>query len=115
MTLHVQHHISDELLLDYATGNLAEGWSIAVATHLALCPSCRNRLSFMEHTGGQLLEATEVTAEETPASDSWSSMKAKLKSQGTCGSPRQSRLPLRPIFRFCLSRCAPILAATSRP
>lgn len=83
MTLHVQHHISDELLLDYATGNLAEGWSIAVATHLALCPSCRNRLSFMEHAGGQLLEATEVTAQETPASDSWSSMKAKLKSQGT--------------------------------
>ena len=46
MTLHVQHHLSDELLLDYATGNLAEGWSIAVATHLALCPACRDRLSF---------------------------------------------------------------------
>ncbi|MDH4412792.1 MAG: ChrR family anti-sigma-E factor [Rhizobium sp.] len=83
MTLHVQHHISDELLLDYATGNLAEGWSIAVATHLALCPACRDRLSFMEHTGGQLLEATEVTAEETQATDSWSAMKAKLQAQGS--------------------------------
>lgn len=83
MTLHVQHHISDELLLDYATGNLAEGWSIAVATHLALCPACRDRLSFMEHTGGQLLEATEVTAEDTAETDSWSAMKSRLKAQGT--------------------------------
>lgn len=83
MTLHVQHHISDELLLDYATGNLAEGWSLAVATHLALCPACRDRLSFMEHTGGQILEATEVTAEQTPEADSWSAMKAKLTAQGT--------------------------------
>lgn len=83
MTLHVQHHISDELLLDYSTGNLAEGWSIAVATHLALCPSCRNRLSFMEHTGGQLLEATEVKTEEQSETDSWSAMKAKLQAKGT--------------------------------
>lgn len=83
MTLHVQHHISDELLLDYATGNLAEGWSIAVATHLALCPACRDRLSFMEHTGGQLLEATEVKAENMADTDSWSAMKSRLKAQGT--------------------------------
>jgi putative transcriptional regulator len=82
MTLHVQHHLSDELLLDYATGNLAEGWSIAVATHLALCPACRDRLSFMEHTGGQLLEATEVMPEETSSADSWASMKAKLGKKG---------------------------------
>jgi putative transcriptional regulator len=83
MTLHVQHHISDELLLDYATGNLAEGWSIAVATHLALCPACRDRLSFMEHTGGQLLEATEVKAEDKSSAESWTAMKAKLTAQGT--------------------------------
>lgn len=92
MTLHVQHHISDELLLDYATGNLAEGWSIAVATHLALCPACRDRLSFMEHTGGQILEATEVVAEETSSSDSWSAMKAKLKAQGS--SPTATAKPV---------------------
>jgi len=63
MTLQVQHHVSDELLLAYATGELTEGWSLAVATHLALCPSCRNRLSFMEHAGGEMLEmvAPEAT------------------------------------------------------
>jgi putative transcriptional regulator len=80
MTLHVQHHISDELLLDYASGTLAEGWSIAVATHLALCPSCRNRLSFMEHAGGELLEAVEI--ERAPNEvDSWQAIKSKLAAE----------------------------------
>ncbi|UJW75541.1 ChrR family anti-sigma-E factor [Rhizobium sp. SL42] len=78
MTLQVQHHISDELLLSYATGELAEGWSLAVATHLALCPSCRNRLSFMEHAGGEMLElAIPETSAGMPAS-SWEEMKAKI-------------------------------------
>ncbi|KQW32131.1 transcriptional regulator [Rhizobium sp. Root274] len=77
MNAQVQHHISDELLLDYASGTLAEGWSIAVATHLALCPSCRDRLSFMEHAGGELLEAVEVE-ETASASDSWTSMMDKI-------------------------------------
>ena len=36
-------HLSDALLLDYAAGSLTEGWSLAVATHLALCPACRSR------------------------------------------------------------------------
>lgn len=81
MTLHVQHHISDELLLDYATGNLAEGWSIAVATHLALCPNCRGRLSFMEHAGGQLLERVEeLQCEDVSAGDSWAAMQARIAS-----------------------------------
>ncbi|TPP09413.1 ChrR family anti-sigma-E factor [Rhizobium glycinendophyticum] len=77
MNAHVQHHISDELLLDYASGTLAEGWSIAVATHLALCPSCRDRLSFMEHAGGELLEAVEVE-DSASASESWTSMMNKI-------------------------------------
>lgn len=81
MTLHVQHHISDELLLDYATGNLTEGWSIAVATHLALCPTCRDRLSFMEHTGGQLLEAAEEKETAASPADSWAAMKARLSAE----------------------------------
>jgi putative transcriptional regulator len=31
----LNHHVSDELLLSYEAGSLAEGWSLAVATHLA--------------------------------------------------------------------------------
>ena len=34
----LSHHPSEALLLDYALGSLAEGWSLAVAAHLSLCP-----------------------------------------------------------------------------
>ncbi|MDF1631110.1 ChrR family anti-sigma-E factor [Mycoplana sp. MJR14] len=57
----IRHHVSDELLLAYAAGTLEEGWRLAVATHLALCPDCRKRLSVMEDAGGQLLE--DITPE----------------------------------------------------
>jgi putative transcriptional regulator len=71
----IQHHISDELLLGYASGTLAEGWSIAVATHLALCPSCRRRLDFMEHAGGEVLE---MACSDVADDSSWAAMKARL-------------------------------------
>ena len=53
----IQHHQSDELLVDYAAGALGETWSLAIATHLALCPSCRQNLSRLEALGGDLLDA----------------------------------------------------------
>jgi len=58
----IEHHLSEELLLDYATGALGEGWSIPVATHLALCPGCRRQLSAMEAVGGGLLESLSPAA-----------------------------------------------------
>ena len=53
MTIH--HHPSEELLLDYATGALGETWSLAIATHMALCPVCRSAVADMEALGGSLL------------------------------------------------------------
>lgn len=53
----INHHPNTELLLDYATGALGEGWSLAVATHLALCPKCRDQLSELEAIGGNLLDS----------------------------------------------------------
>ena len=55
----IHHHISDALLLEYASGSLEESWSLAVATHLALCPHCRARLRLMEAAGGALMEEAE--------------------------------------------------------
>lgn len=52
-------HLSDALLLDYAAGNLSEGWSLAIATHIALCPACRSRVLAAEAVGGALVEAIE--------------------------------------------------------
>ena len=52
----INHHPSEELLLDYAAGGLTEAWSLAVATHLALCPTCRRAVASMEAVAGSLVE-----------------------------------------------------------
>ena len=54
------HHPSPELLLDYAAGSLPEAVSLAVATHLALCPDCRRTVSEAEALGGGLLAEAEA-------------------------------------------------------
>jgi putative transcriptional regulator len=73
----VQHRVSDELLLDYASGSLAEGWSIAVATHLALCPQSRLRLASIEAAAGTLM-AMDVLEAPSSLDQSWQSMRERL-------------------------------------
>jgi len=70
----VKHHISDAFLIDYASGNLSEGWSLAVASHLALCPECRRRLSAMEGAAGALLDKAGENGNEDRA---WARFKAR--------------------------------------
>lgn len=70
-----RHHISDDLLLSYAAGSLAEGWSLAVATHLSLCAECRGRLATAEAAGGELLDALDLAP---LASDSWAAVRSRL-------------------------------------
>lgn len=53
------HHVSDDILMAYEAGSLAEGWSLAVATHLALCPQARGRAALARDIGGLLLETIE--------------------------------------------------------
>ena len=72
----INHHLSDELLLEYASGNLSEGWSLAVATHLALCPECRRTLEAMEGAAGALFD--KIKPAPSTSSDSWETMKARL-------------------------------------
>jgi len=72
----IRHHLSDALLLDYAAGTLSEGWSLAVASHLALCPSCRRQLDAMEGAAGALLE--KIPVERGESDESWQAMKARL-------------------------------------
>ena len=57
--MNMPHHVSDELLMAYEAGNLAEGWSLAVATHLAFCPECRARAHAAAELGGALLADVE--------------------------------------------------------
>lgn len=49
------HHLSDDMLLDYAAGSLDEATSLIVATHLTYCPSCRKQATELDALGGTLL------------------------------------------------------------
>jgi putative transcriptional regulator len=51
-----QHHPAEELLLGYAAASLAEPIALVIATHLALCPACRETVQQGEAMGGVLLE-----------------------------------------------------------
>ena len=53
----IRHHVNDELLFDYVAGRLSEAWSIAIATHLALCCECRDLEAQFNCAGGVALDA----------------------------------------------------------
>jgi putative transcriptional regulator len=53
----IKHHVGDDLILAYATGELDEATSLLIATHMALCPQCRRALELAEAIGGTLIEA----------------------------------------------------------
>lgn len=73
----INHHLDDDMLLHYAAGSLAEGWSVAVATHLALCPACRAKLEVLESVGGYFLQCDD--ADEKDVSKSWHNLKARIE------------------------------------
>ncbi len=74
----IRHHIDDEMLMRYAAGKLSEGWSVAVATHLALCPSCRNSLGVYEAIGGHFLESEKPDSDVEVVARSWDQLKARI-------------------------------------
>jgi putative transcriptional regulator len=58
----IAHHPDDALVLGYAAGATDEATSLILATHLALCPSCRHAVSRAEAAGGVLLSQGEPSA-----------------------------------------------------
>ncbi|GLQ05940.1 ChrR family anti-sigma-E factor [Sneathiella chinensis] len=55
----IRHHIADDTLMAYVGGTLAPSLSVAVATHLAICPRCRDSVAMMEEVASLYLEETE--------------------------------------------------------
>jgi putative transcriptional regulator len=55
----ISHHPGEDLLFSYASGAADEAVSLLIATHLALCSSCRRDVARAEHLGGALLLAIE--------------------------------------------------------
>ena len=57
-----KHHPGDDLLIAYAAGSQEEPVALVVATHLALCPRCRDEVAHLEELGGLLLEEQPTEA-----------------------------------------------------
>jgi len=57
----ITHHPSEATLLRHSAGNLSEGLSLVVATHLGFCAVCREQLRRFETMGGALLEREPVS------------------------------------------------------
>lgn len=49
------HHLDTSTILAYAAGTLNEAFSVVAASHLAVCPACRDAVRAAESLGGELL------------------------------------------------------------
>lgn len=58
----IRHHLSDQLLMGYAAGQLPEAFSLIVATHVSMCDDCRASLASHDAVGGALIEDIEEIA-----------------------------------------------------
>ena len=52
----IQHHLPEALLVRYAAGATTEAESVLAASHLTLCPMCRETVADLEAVGGELLD-----------------------------------------------------------
>ncbi len=60
----IRHHVSDTILMAYASGELPEAFSLVTATHVSMCDDCRARLMALETLGGALIETTVAQMSE---------------------------------------------------
>lgn len=96
-----RYHPHEALLVDYAAGTLPESLALMVATHLALCPSCRALVAELELLAGTMLE------EEPPvalSSDLRDSVMACLEAPWTPAASLASARPTASAFRPAVPR-----------
>ncbi|MCH2094987.1 MAG: ChrR family anti-sigma-E factor [Rhodobacteraceae bacterium] len=58
----IKHHLTDDLLMGYATGTLPEAVNLAVATHISMCDECRAALDAYNAMGGSVVNGCEAVA-----------------------------------------------------
>ncbi len=56
------HHLDNSTLLAYAAGTLNEAFTVVAASHIAVCPACRDAVRTAEAFGGEFLELMADTA-----------------------------------------------------
>jgi putative transcriptional regulator len=61
----IMHHADASTLMSYAAGTLPEVLSAVVASHLALCPVCRQEFAVLELLGGVMMDGLPHTSLQT--------------------------------------------------
>ena len=87
MSNQIQHHLSEDLLMAYAAGTLAEAVNLMVASHVSLCDSCRAAVESYDAVGGAILADTPVGETEMRA-DSLAATLALIARAQTAPPPR---------------------------
>lgn len=75
----ITHHPGEELVAAYAAGTLDEASSLAIATHLTLCPSCRHVFLEFEALGAALVDEMAVVP---MAQDAFAATMARARAPG---------------------------------
>ncbi len=55
----ISHHLAEETLTAYATGSLSEAFEVVVASHLTMCPCCREKAKLLDSVGGYFVEQSD--------------------------------------------------------
>lgn len=58
----IQHHPTDNLLVEFAAGTLDTAQAVAVNAHMHFCTKCQQNIHKMEQTGGAMLNSLEPQA-----------------------------------------------------
>jgi len=83
---HINHHLTDALLMAYAAGALPEAFSLTVAAHVSMCDDCRARLGAFDCVGGAVLDRSEAVP---MAEDSLGATLARIRQ----GAPAERSRP----------------------
>lgn len=56
----IKHHLDEATLLSYAAGSMSQAMALVVASHISMCPECRERVKQSEAIGGMLLDSLDT-------------------------------------------------------
>ena len=65
----ITHHLTDELIMGYSTGQLSEAVELLIATHISMCDDCRAAMDSFDALGGALLEGDSQKTAPVEMSD----------------------------------------------
>ncbi|MFV8783721.1 ChrR family anti-sigma-E factor [Microbulbifer sp. SA54] len=86
-----EYHPEADMLLEYSAGNLAWAQSLAVSTHIQLCPHCRQQHQQLNRVGGNLLDQC------APQPVANSALQRLMDRIETSEDPDQSEEPAKPV------------------